>query len=109
MGCPTCNGPLIWEGSAARGKLVCKGCKPKAEAEGGRWHGGERISDTLWNYINEVSGFHRDWCAARKHAKATKAARSQPQLCDCGHTQKCPYDDAEIERREIQTYGVFKP
>lgn len=111
MGCPTCNGPLIWEGSAARGKLICRGCKEptKDEADKDMFWGGKRISHTLWNYIQEVHGFHRDWCAARKHAKATKAVRSQPQLCDCGHSQHCPYTDEEIEQREIQTYGVHKP
>jgi len=109
MSCPTCNGPLIWQGSVSRGKQVCPGCKDEPKADTDMFYGGERISHTLWNYIQEVHGFHREWCAARKHAKATKSARSQPQLCDCGHSQPSPYSNAQIEQFEIQTYGVHKP
>lgn len=101
MGCNVCGAPLVWRGSTARGKLVCPKCDP-LEKELVYWDG-ELVSRVMKRYLEEVHSFHRSWCAARR-AKGS-AGRSDPTLCDCGHSQRAKYSESEIEKKEIEAYG----
>lgn len=106
MSCPTCGGPTVWRGSLSRGKMACDACDPYSD-DRKAWHPQAGLcSPTLRRYYDEVTGWHRDWCAARKAVAAGKAKTTDPNLCTCGHTQQTPYSDAQIEQFEIANYGV---
>lgn len=106
MKCPNCGGPTVWRGSLSRGKMACDGCEPYADDKKS-WHPDAGLcSPTLRRYYDEVYSWHRNWCAARKAVAAGKSKSTDPNLCTCGHTQKTPYSDAQIEQFEIANYGL---
>jgi hypothetical protein len=67
------------------------------------------VSLVLARYYGEVNAWHRDWCNARKMVAQGKAKTTDPMLCTCGHTQKTPHTEAQIEQFEIANYGLVVP
>lgn len=109
MTCPICHGPTEWRGSLSRGRMACPKCDPDYDAKAmvfGKGH----VSLVLARYYGEVIAWHRDWCNAIRDKRARGVgASSDPLLCTCGHTQKTPHTEAQIEQFEIANYGRPTP
>ena len=90
MSCRNCGANLVWRGSLGRGSYVCPMCHQSPER-----------TKILARYGDEVLAWHRSWCKAVRQGKG----KTDPKLCDCGHTEPCPYSEAQIEQRERAAYG----
>lgn len=103
MQCPKCNGPATWQGSLSRGGLVCLKCDGDPDKS---WHySGGMCTPTMRRYYDEVQGWHRDWCQALINKKLGRTKGTDPNFCTCGHAQKTPYTEQQIEQKEVANYG----
>lgn len=109
MSCPTCNGPMVWQGTIPRGRMECPACKPAPEAETTFVFPHGQVSLVLARYYTEVASFHHKWCVSRLPGNSRPGIRSDPKLCDCGFDQVSPHSQADIEKREIHHYGSITP
>lgn len=108
MSCPTCNGPTVWQGTLARGRMTCRACEEPDSDETTFVFPHGQVSLVLARYYAEVKGFHRKWCASRAPGNSRPGIKSDPALCDCGFDKTTTLTHTEIERRELDSYGAIK-